>query len=178
MTVRTLLGLSLLVNIALISFIATQHFSNNVRTEKNKNSGYERELRPHADGRLRGLPRELRGLSNLESLTPEQRDGVRAIIEKHLPDVREKGRLAREASRAFRQTLRDPDYDAQTARIRALAMTTARRDHQEVATLLLLDAMAILPPEARQTLLARKGARRDHKHDKRNKKRGGGDDHQ
>jgi len=168
MTLKSVLGLSLLINIALISFIATQTISN-----ANDGSRVEivaGELSGRGSrGDRHGLPRELRGLAHLEVLSEDQRDAVRAVIQNQLPAVREKGDKAREASRAFRRALGDADTNDTAARALAEAMVSARRDHQDAATTLLLDAMAVLPPEARQKL-AEQG--RQHRERRRERRRG------
>ena len=152
MKLKTILGLSLLVNVALISFLVTQ----TVLHPRHGGGGPDQIAERGADaprGRaLERLPRELRGLAHLDTLSEDQRQLVRTVIDAQLPEVRARGDRAREASREFRNAVDNPAIDP--AQLRALAdmMISARRDHQEAAVTLLLDAMATLPPEARATL--------------------------
>lgn len=187
-----MLAISLLLNLILGSFVVTQSVQARLSAGRVDISEPERssetstsDARPlndrrEAKGGSRGGPgggprgprgddgmRTLRGLANLDSLSAEQRKMVRERIELRLPDLREKSFNARQASYAYRAVIDQADFDPETIREASKRLIEARSNQQKAIHEAMIDALSVLPPEARETL---REARQDHE-DRRGRRR-------
>ncbi|MEL6506592.1 MAG: periplasmic heavy metal sensor [Pseudomonadota bacterium] len=171
-----LLGLSLLINLALVSFVATQTIAQAPAPQGSNPKGLppdDAAGTPPQVSREQGprLPRELRSLAHLDVLTAEQRQTVRSVINQHLPAIKAQGETARAASRNFREALDSPGFDPADVKEKSALMVAARADHHRLATAALVDALAALPPDAQAALAENRRERRTRREDRRRRLR-------
>ncbi|MEL6380344.1 MAG: periplasmic heavy metal sensor [Pseudomonadota bacterium] len=159
-----LLWASILVNVALVSFVVTRFVAPTVGPgASNPAAQHEAQNTREKQGPRfdRRLPRELRSLARLEMLTDEQRSSVRAIIDARLPAIQAQGEKARIASRNFREAMNQPGFDPDAVKAKAELMIAERLTFHRLATQTLIDAVATLPPDAQSALIEENRRHRD-----------------